>query len=142
MFSQQAIILTICNFVIFVAVVLSMFVLKKSTDTEPMTIVPILKNVAALVGFVIVMALQVYSLNCMIYGDCHAWAWVLTAMAVVGTLAYLGIFAYIAMTASKIKSSVKDLVKPLKDEVMGGNEDVAGAATSNTASGGSLQDKK
>jgi len=115
-FSQQAIILTICNFVIFVAVVLSMFVLKRSTDTETMTIIPILKNVAALVGFVIVMALQVYSLNCMIYGDCNVWAWILTAMAVVGTLAYLGVFVYITVSASKIKSSVKDLIKPLHDE--------------------------
>lgn len=119
MLSQQAIILGICNLVIFVAVVISMFVLKKDADKgagavgKGGKVVAVLKNVAALVLFLVIMVLQIYSLNCMVYGDCVAWSWILTALAVFGTLGYLGVFAYIAMSTRKISGEIKDMVKPI-----------------------------
>lgn len=116
MLSQQAIILSICNFVILIAVILSLFVIKKSADKKDESkLVTILKNIAALVLFLIIMVLQVYSVNCMVYGECGSWAWILTAFAVFGTLAYLGVFAYVAISAAKLKASVKDLVKPISE---------------------------
>lgn len=98
--STQATILAICNFVILIAVVLSMFVIKKNND-EGNKLYATIKNVFALLMFIIIMTMQVYSLNCMIYGDCHLWGWILTTFAVIGTLSYLGFFAYIAFTIKK-----------------------------------------
>jgi hypothetical protein len=111
MFSQQALILTICNVVILIAVILSMFVLKKSKDNDRYKLSTILKNIAALVMFIIIMVMQIYSVNCMIYGDCHLWTWILVAFAAFGTLMYIGFFAYIAMSANRIKTSITDLPK-------------------------------
>ena len=112
MLSQQGLILSICNVIIFVAVVLSMFVIKKSADTEPNKIKSVFKNIAVLLMFLLIMVMQVYSLNCMVTGECQVWAWTLTAFAVFGTLGYIGFFAYITMTANKVQESVKDLIKP------------------------------
>lgn len=112
MLSQQGLILSICNVIIFVAVVLSMFVIKKTADTEPNKVKAVLKNIAVLIMFLLIMVMQVYSLNCMVTGDCHVWAWILTAFAIFGTLGYIGFFAYLTMTANKVKDSVKDLVNP------------------------------
>lgn len=112
MLSQQGVILSICNFIIFVAVVLSMFVIKKSADTESNKTKSILKNIAVLMMFILIMVMQVYSLNCMVTGDCQLWSWTITAFAVFGTLGYIGFFAYIVMTANKVQESVKDLIKP------------------------------
>ena len=112
MFSQQAFILTICNVIILVAVILSMFVLKKSQATDPSKVKTILKNISVLVMFIIIMLLQVYSLNCMVYGNCQLWSWILTSFAIFGTLGYIGFFAYLSMSANQVKSSLKDIIKP------------------------------
>jgi hypothetical protein len=112
MISQQGVILSICNIVIFIAVILSMFVIKKSVDTESNKTKSVFKNIAVLIMFLLIMVMQVYSLNCMVNGDCQMWAWALTAFAVFGTLGYIGFFAYITMTANKVQDSVKDLIKP------------------------------
>lgn len=111
--SPQAIILTVCNIVILIALILSLFVIKKSSDApEESKVKTILKNVAALVMFLVIMAMQIYSLNCMVYGNCTSWSWVLTTFAIFGTLAYIGFFAYVAMTAKKVQMSMKDMMKP------------------------------
>ena len=114
MFSQQSIVLSICNVIILIAVILSMFVLKKSKDTERYKINTILKNVSALVMFIIIMVLQIYSVNCMISGDCHIWTWILVALFAFGTLMYVGFFTYVAMSASRIQTSIAELPKPLE----------------------------
>jgi hypothetical protein len=106
MLSTQAIVLAICNTVILVAVILSMFVIKKNTD-EGNKVYATIKNIFALLMFIIIMMMQIYSLNCMVYGDCRMWAWVLAIFAVVGTLSYIGFFAYIVFTMKKISTYPK-----------------------------------
>lgn len=112
MFSQQAFILTICNIVILVAVILSMFVIKKSHTADPNKVKTILKNISVLMMFIVIMVLQVYSLNCMVLGNCQIWSWILTAFAVFGTLGYIGFFAYLSMSANQVQNSLKDIIKP------------------------------
>lgn len=112
MISYQAIVLGICNFVILIALILSMFVLKKSAAEGESRVKIVLKNVAALVMFLVIMVMQIYSLNCMVYGDCASWAWVLTAFAIFGTLTYIGFFAYLVFSARKVQTSLKDLMAP------------------------------
>lgn len=111
MFSQQAIVLSICNIIILIAVIISMFVLKKSKDTEQYKIKTVLKNIAALIMFIIIMVMQIYSVNCMITGECHIWTWILVAFFAFGTLMYIGFFTYVAMSANKIRSTITDLPK-------------------------------
>ena len=113
LFSNQAIILTVCNVVILVAVLISMFILKKSVDLNEGKVKTIIKNISALVFFLVIMVIQVYSLNCMVYGDCNTWSWVITAFAIFGTLGYIGFFAYISMSSKVVKDSVKDIMKPV-----------------------------
>lgn len=116
--SVQAIILTVCNVVILIALFLSLFVIKRSADSpDENKTATILKNIAALVLFLVIMVMQVYSLNCMIYGNCIAWTWILTAFAIFGTLAYIGFFAYIAMTAKTVKKGMKDMLKPEESSI-------------------------
>ena len=111
--SPQAIILTVCNIVILIALILSLFVIKKSKDSqEENKVKTILKNIAALIMFLIIMVMQIYSLNCMVYGDCTMWSWILTAFAIFGTLAYIGFFAYVAMTAKTVQNNMKDMMRP------------------------------
>lgn len=112
MFSQQAFILTVCNVIILVAVILSMFVLKKSQTTDPNKVKTVFKNISVLIMFIIIMMLQVYSLNCMVYGNCQLWSWILTSFAIFGTLGYIGFFAYLSMSANQVQTSLKDIIKP------------------------------
>lgn len=100
MISTQAIVLTICNLIILVALIISMFIIKRTNDNEQ-KVGAIMKNMSALLGFIIIMGLQIYSLNCMVYGDCHLWSWILVGFGILGTLSYLGVFAYIAYTLKK-----------------------------------------
>lgn len=96
MLSSQAFVLAICNVCILIAVIISMFVIKKNTDSGH-TSSALLKNIVALVVFILVMVMQVYSLNCMVRGDCHIWAWILAVFGVIGALSYLGAFVYILL---------------------------------------------
>lgn len=117
MLSTQAIILAVCNALVFIAIALSMFVLKKESDanvTKSDRIITIVKNVTALIMFAIIMALQVYSLNCMIYGDCQLWTWIITVFAVLGTLSYLGFFVYLVATFKKVEGSVQTTVQDIR----------------------------
>jgi hypothetical protein len=107
--AQQAIVLGVCNFIILLSVVLSLFVIKKDTDQGDKT-GAIWKNIAALIMFVTIMALQIYSLNCMVYGDCNIWAWIIAAFAIVGTVSYLGLFAYVATSAQQLTTMAQNVV--------------------------------
>lgn len=117
MLATQSIVLIVCNLFVLIAIILSMFVLKKESNANKTTserITTIAKNVLALVLFVIIMALQVYSLNCMVYGDCQAWAWILTAFAALGTLSYLGFFVYLVSTMKKIHTTVQNQIDDIR----------------------------
>lgn len=117
MLATQSIVLIVCNIFVFIAIVMSMFVLKKESNENKSTserITTIAKNVLALVLFAIIMALQVYSLNCMVYGDCQAWAWILTTFAAVGTLSYLGFFVYLVSTMKKIQTTVQNQIDDIR----------------------------
>lgn len=116
--STQAIILTVCNVVILIALFLSLFVLKRSVDSENESkVTTIMKNVSAMLMFVVIMVIQIYSVNCMVYGNCIAWTWILTAFAILGTLAYIGFFAYVAVTAKTVKNGMKNMMRPENEEV-------------------------
>lgn len=134
--STQAVILTICNVLVFIAVATSMFLIKKEGDANTNVssrIGTIMKNIAALIMFAIVMALQVYSLNCMIYGDCHMWTWIITGFAVFGTLSYLGIFVYLVSTLKRVKDTVKSDIDDIRSFGDAPTSDAAAApATAST----------
>lgn len=117
MLSTQALILAICNVLVFIALTLSLFVLKKESTqnaTKSDRVLTILKNITALLMFAVIMALQVYSLNCMIYGDCQLWAWIITIFAGLGTLSYLGFFVYLVATFKKVESNVTTTVEDIR----------------------------
>lgn len=103
--SPQASILAICNIIIVLSTGISMLIFARKSE-EIVTWNLVVNNVAAFLLFIVIMALQVYSLNCMVTGDCQIWAWVVAGFAVFGTLAYLGLFAYLMGLLNKIKNAV------------------------------------
>jgi len=100
MLSKQGWVLAICNTIIFIVVLIGMFSVKKDAEAGDKT-KALIKNVVALVFFFIIMVLQVYSLNCMITGDCHIWAWILAIFAVLTTVLYMIAFVMIIFAANK-----------------------------------------
>lgn len=111
MLSTQAIILLVCNLVVITAMGLSLFALKKNVDKGESKTVVLIQNLAVMIMFVVVMMMQVYSVNCMVYGDCQLWTWFLVGLAVVGTLTFLGFFTYVAVVARKSQDAIAAAVK-------------------------------
>jgi hypothetical protein len=85
--SNQAIILTVCNFIIFMLMFANIFISKQKSKTIV---------ILGLIFIVIpIMIIQIYSLNCMVTGSCVAWSWTLSIIAIVLTLVY--VIGFIAM---------------------------------------------
>jgi NADH:ubiquinone oxidoreductase subunit 3 (subunit A) len=49
------------------------------------------------------MVMQIYSLNCMVTGECHAWSWTLSVIAAIFTFLY--VIGFIAMIMKIKKNS-------------------------------------
>lgn len=106
MLSTQAWLLAICNFVIFVSVVISVFLIKDDGEQGKKG-TALFKTVIALLSFLFVMALQVYSLNCMVFGNCLLWSWIVSVFAAIGCIAYICVFVYVVvLKKTSIKQSV------------------------------------
>jgi energy-converting hydrogenase Eha subunit A len=89
--SYQAIVLMLCNFIIFMLMFINVFIPKKNKDSPSKTAI----TLVLLFIILPVMALQVYSLNCMVTGECHAWSWILSAIAGIFTILY--VIGFVAM---------------------------------------------
>jgi hypothetical protein len=110
MLSTQAIILLVCNLIVLIAVGLSLFALKKNVDKGESKTVVLLQNIAVMIMFVVIMMMQVYSINCMVFGDCQLWTWIIVGLAVIGTLTFLGFFTYVAIATKLTERAVVDAV--------------------------------
>lgn len=86
--TNQAIIIGVCNIIIFLGIIVSLFFLKVDILAGNKAIA-VLKIIAGLLWFLIMVAIQVYSINCMVVGDCIIWTWILVAFAILGTLIYI-----------------------------------------------------
>lgn len=108
--STQAWLLAICNFVIFISVILSLFLIKDDNEQGKKGSA-IFKTIIALGSFLCVMALQVYSLNCMVVGDCILWSWIVAIFATIGCIAYVCLFVYVVVVLKRAPNAVIS-VKP------------------------------
>lgn len=79
--SNQAIILSICNLIIFMLMFINVFISKQKSK-----IVVILGLIFIVIP---IMIIQIYSLNCMVTGSCTVWSWTLSAIAIIFTLIYV-----------------------------------------------------
>jgi len=79
--SKQAIILMICNFIVFMLLLSNTFISKIPNRTAILLVLFLL-----ILPF---MLLQIYSLNCMVTGECYTWTWIIAAIAVVFTILYV-----------------------------------------------------
>lgn len=79
--SKQAIILMICNFIVFMLLLLNTFITK-----TPSRIYIIIVLFFIILPF---MLLQIYSLNCMVTGECYAWSWIIAYIAIAFTVLYV-----------------------------------------------------
>ena len=106
--STQAMILAACNAVIFIAVVIAMFLTKEEAD-KGSKVVAIMKNIVSLLAFFIMMALQVYSLNCMVYGECYLWSWIIAIFSVIGLVIFILGFIYIIYMTKSVGNAMNSL---------------------------------
>lgn len=79
--SKQGLVLLVCNMIVFIMIVANIFVSKKSNWVMSLFLLCVL--------IIPIMAIQVYSLNCMVTGDCRLWSWTLVAFVIVFTLLYI-----------------------------------------------------
>lgn len=79
--SKQAIILMICNFIVFMLLLLNTFITKTPNRTAIIVVLFLL-----ILPF---MLLQIYSLNCMVTGECYAWSWIIAYIAIAFTVLYV-----------------------------------------------------
>ena len=94
--TPQAIVLLVANLVFLIAVVFSISSVLRTMKTHGFDVTyDVSRVVSALLSYLIVMGLQVYSLNCMVVGDCRVWTWILAGLAVLGTLLYLALLVWI-----------------------------------------------
>lgn len=84
--SHQAIVLIVCNFVVFMLMFINVFIPRKNvTNTPSKTAV----SFVLLLVILPIMILQIYSLNCMVTGECYAWSWTLSVIAAIFTIIYV-----------------------------------------------------
>lgn len=79
--SKQAIILMICNFIVFMLLLFNTFITKGSN-----------RNAIIIVLFLMIlpfMILQIYSLNCMVTGECYVWSWIIAYISIAFTVLYV-----------------------------------------------------
>lgn len=107
MITTQSIILAVCNTIIIISALISILWNRSQTEdaTKP-RFVDMLKATAAFCVFVLVMVLQVYSLECMVRGQCHVWSWLVAIFAILSTLGYLGLYLYLAKVFTKVTDTV------------------------------------
>lgn len=102
--SNQALTILVCNFIIFVLLLANTFIPRKSpSDSEKR----MSKSGSFIVLFFLVlpfMLLSVYSVNCMIVGQCTTWTWILSALVI--CVAFLYIVGFVQMIIIKKKERV------------------------------------
>lgn len=102
--SNQALTILICNFVIFILLLANTFIPRKNpSDAEKR----MSRSGSFIVLFLLVlpfMLLSVYSVNCMIVGQCTTWTWILSAFVIL--IAFLYIVGFIQMIIIKKKERV------------------------------------
>lgn len=94
--SYQAMTILVCNFVIFILLLANTFIPRKDQTIS--------KTSSFLVLFLLVlpfMILSVYSVNCMIVGQCTTWSWIISAFVIF--IAVLYIIGFIQMILIKKK---------------------------------------
>ena len=78
---KQTLVLLVCNIVIFILIVSNMFLGKNKNW---------FLSIVLLIALIVpIMLMQLYSVNCMVTGDCNSWSWFLVAVAVLCTLVYI-----------------------------------------------------
>lgn len=101
--STQALVLLICNFVIFVLLFASILI-PRSRDQPKQNDAKVARIILLFVIILPLMVLSIYALNCMIVGQCTGFAWSLSAIAIL--IAILYIIGFIMAILKKKKQRV------------------------------------
>jgi hypothetical protein len=100
--SNQAMTILVCNFIIFILLLANIFIPRNDSSQKRMS-----KTGSFVVLFLLVlpfMILSVYSVNCMIVGQCTTWSWILSGLVIIAAILY--IIGFIQMIIIKKKERV------------------------------------
>lgn len=110
MMSSQAWVMAVCNLLIFGLMIAAVVFAKKDAE-EGNKAIAVIKTVVGFLFIFVIMALQVYSLNCMVVGDCQLWSWIIAILSVISTLVFIGGLIYIYYVTKKISTVMDEVSK-------------------------------
>ena len=95
--APQTITLLIVNVLLLATFVAGVFMInnKKDADKEQKKWLVVIKNLGVFAVYIMIMCAQAYSVNCMIYGNCFVWSWVIAALIIVASLSHMGLIIYL-----------------------------------------------
>ena len=103
--STQSIVVGVCS-IICLLILFTNSILNQSYTVKE-------KAIAFVVIFFVgvpFLLLQVYTVNCVVVGTCDIYGWIITSIAIITTLTYLGLFVY-KIVVKKQQSYVTQEIK-------------------------------
>ena len=94
MIRTETIVVGICAVILILAMIANV-VVSKTSSTDSVFCTTKLCMILAILFVLLPLALiQVYSVQCMLEGNCDRFVWIFVGIAVVLTLVYIGLFVY------------------------------------------------
>jgi len=109
--TNQSIIITICGFIVLLIMIIN--IIKNKTINIVSKISMILVIICIITPLYI---LKIYSVNCMIDGNCVMLTWIFVILTMIFTFIYLFSFIYIILYPKKDKNENSKLNKDLLNE--------------------------
>lgn len=104
--APQTIALIVVNVLLLITFIAGVVVVNKHKKTnEDSKIMIFAKNLGLFVFFIIVMCAQAYSVNCMVFGNCVAWSWVIASIIMLASFAHMGMLLYVIMRTMKTSNN-------------------------------------
>jgi hypothetical protein len=100
MIHKQTIIIGVCFVIVLLIMLVNSLLPQKKQDTT-LDRSKILITLAILLTFLPIALIKLYSVNCMLEGNCHVLVWVYVAIWVLLTAAYTGAFILKAIKTKK-----------------------------------------
>jgi hypothetical protein len=105
-FTNQALIFLLCYIVILILIIVLFFL-------PIMRVIPLAERLIALAAysgaFIVLSIAAVYSVNCMVVGECNVWAWILAILTILATIFTVIMYIYYMVRLSKYISLANDL---------------------------------
>lgn len=100
--APQTIALIVVNVILLITFIIGVVVVNKSKKnnedgTQDSKIMILAKNLGVFALFIIIMCAQGYSVNCMVFGNCATWSWVVASVIMCASFVHMGMLVYVIL---------------------------------------------